>query len=78
MMYRLPIGRIAASGVCRKFSRGGPKFRHNRVTSHINFMWSAKGTENQNSGQTPNTRNKPSLLLLKLLGFVLHFSIFRV
>ena len=53
--------------------RGGPKFRHNRVTSQINFMRSAKGTKNQNLGRTPNTRDKPALLLLKLLGFALHF-----
>ena len=58
--------------------RGGPKFCHNRVTSQINFMGSAKGTENRNSGRTPNTREKPAVLLPKLLVFVLHFFIFRV
>jgi len=31
------------SGVCRKFPRGA-KFRHNRVTSQINFRGSAEGT----------------------------------
>jgi len=31
------------SGVCRKFLRGA-KFRHNRVTSQINFRGSAEGT----------------------------------
>ena len=53
--------------------RGGPKSRHNCVTSQINFMESAEGTENRNAGGTPNTRKKPALLLLKLLGFALHF-----
>ena len=31
------------SGVRKNFPRGGPKFRHNRVTSQISFMGSAKG-----------------------------------
>jgi len=35
---------VAHSGVRRKFPRGWPKFRHNRVTSQINFRGSAKGT----------------------------------
>jgi len=34
---------IANSGVRRKFLKGG-KFRHNRVTSQINFRGSAEGT----------------------------------
>ena len=32
------------SGVRRKFPRGGPEFRNDRMTSQINFMKSAKGT----------------------------------
>ena len=56
-----------------KVSEEGPKFRHNRVTSQINFKGRAEGTENRNPGQTPNTREKLALLLLKLLGFALHF-----
>ena len=56
----------------------GAKFCHNRVASQINFMGSAEGTENQNPGRTPNTREKTALFLLKLLGFALHFFIFRV
>ena len=28
----------------QKVSEGGPKFRHNRVTSQINFIGSAEGT----------------------------------
>ena len=32
------------SGVRRKFPRGDTKFRHNRVTSQINFRGSAEGT----------------------------------
>ena len=58
--------------------RGGPKFCHNCVTSEINFMGSAESTENRNPGRTPNTREKPALLLPKVLGFALHFFIFRV
>ena len=46
------------------FRAGGPKFRHNRVTSQISFMQSAEGTENRNPVRTPNTREKPALLLL--------------
>ena len=34
----------------------GPKFRRNRVTPQINFMGSAKGTENRSQGQPPNNR----------------------
>jgi len=34
---------IAHSGVGRKFPRGG-KFRHNHVTSQINFRGSSEGT----------------------------------
>jgi len=34
---------VHLSGVHRKFPRGA-KFRHNRVTSHINFRGSAEGT----------------------------------
>jgi len=34
---------ITTSGVRRQFPRGG-KFRHNRVTSQINFRGSAEGT----------------------------------
>ena len=41
-------------------------------------MESAEGMENRNLGRTPNTREKPALLLLKLLGFALHFLMFRV
>jgi len=40
------VGRLitrATSGVRRKFPRGA-KFRHNRVTSQINFRGSADGT----------------------------------
>jgi len=33
-----------SSGVRRKFPRGWPSFRHNRVTSQINFKGSAEGT----------------------------------
>ena len=32
----------------------------------------------RNPGRTPNTREKPTLLLLKLLSFALQFFIFRV
>jgi len=32
------------SGARRKFPWGGAKFRHNRVTSQINFRWSSEGT----------------------------------
>ena len=32
----------------------------------------------RNPGRTPNTREKPALLLPKLLGFALQFFIFRV
>ena len=49
--------------------RGGPKFRLNRVTSQINSTGSAEDTKNRNSGRTPNTREKPALFFLKLLGF---------
>ena len=45
--------------------------------SQINFTGSAKGTENLNPGRTPNTREEPVLLLRKLLGFALHFFIFK-
>ena len=36
-------------------------------------MESAEGMKNRNSGQTLNTREKPALFLLKLLGFVCIF-----
>ena len=62
----------------QKVPEGWPKFRHNRMTSQINFMGSAEGRENQNPGRAPHTREKPALLLLKLLDFALHFFIFRV
>ena len=58
------------------FRGEGAKFRHNLMTSQINFMGSAE--KNQNPGRTLNTREKPALVLLKLLGFALHFFIFRV
>jgi len=38
-----PVGAGASSGVRRKLPRG-TKFRHNRVTSQINFRGSAEGT----------------------------------
>ena len=37
-------GTVPVSGVRRKFPRRGAKFRHNRVTSQINFRGSAEGT----------------------------------
>ena len=57
---------------------GGTKFCHNRVTSQINFMGSAEGTEDRNPGRAPNALEIPALLLLKLLGFAIHFFNFSV
>jgi len=35
---------VGTSALRRKFLTGGAKFRHNRVTSQINFRGSAEGT----------------------------------
>ena len=44
LLYLIYIYMLITSGVRRKFSRRRPSFRHNYVTSQINFMGSAKGT----------------------------------
>ena len=42
--FGAPSQPVPGSGVRRTFPRGRPKFRHNRVTSQINFRGSAEGT----------------------------------
>ena len=68
------VAMMPTSGVRRKFPRR-PYFRHNHVTSQINFMGSAEVTTILGwSGGIPLC----SFLLLKLLGFAFYFFIFRV
>ena len=59
------------------FRGEGTKFRHNRVTSQINFMESAEGTIILGWSGGISRKNFAELhlkiLLLKLLGFALHF-----
>ena len=51
------------SGVRRKFPRGDTKFRHNRVTSQINFRGSAEGTTILGGGGACSRENFAKLRL---------------
>ena len=55
-----------------------PKNTHFRNGQIVSFSKTKKAFAYPSKSRTPNTREKPALLLLKLLGLALQFFIFRV
>jgi len=59
----------------QKISEGGAKFRHNRVTSQINFRGSAEGTTNLGGPRPcPRDHSRGSGNIHKLASYLLHLG----
>ena len=82
---RVVVFMQSISGVRRKFP-GGAKVLSQSCGVTIQFYEACRRHDYsrcfhrkiKNPGRTPNTREKPALLLPKLVGFALHCFIFRV